>query len=127
MQFSTLLVLLAAAPATMAWQLIIYQGTKTCDNRNANRVLRGGNAQDGCYTLGRDLPGVGCTHYARDGAPGQACRGNLRAGSVRVGTGERCWFYSGPDCTGDRAFRSGVNDCTDASGSEVRSFQCRNA
>ncbi len=99
--------------------------TPTLDDGNRNCVLRGGNAQSACFTFGKDMPRVTCTEYARNGAPGEGCHGNLPVSSVRVGTGESCAFYSGEGCSRDTSIVNRVNDCVTFSGrNQVRSYKC---
>ncbi|KAK0667504.1 hypothetical protein QBC41DRAFT_338347 [Cercophora samala] len=116
--------LLAAAQAASAWQIIGYADSRTCNDQVQNRVLRGSSSSV-CFTFGQSMPGVSCTHYARNGAPAQACSGHLPIVSVRYGTGENCAFYSGPGCTGDTIIRSGVNGCaTFGDRTTIGSYRC---
>jgi len=71
------------------------------------------------------MPGVTCTEYARNGAPGEGCHGHLPISSIRVGTGESCTFYSGDNCSGDTSIVHRVNSCVTFSGrNQVRSYKC---
>lgn len=75
-------------------------------------------------TFGRDMPGVGCTEYARQGAAAEGCFGNLPISSIRVGTGESCTFYSNGDCSGDKVIFHRVNNCATFNRRTVGSYQC---
>ncbi|KAK1828772.1 hypothetical protein QBC39DRAFT_143334 [Podospora conica] len=152
MQFSiaTLVSVLAVAEVASAWQsmsnsppdpkhpqsprpptnprtVIGYRDTPSCDSRFTNRVLRG-SGSSGCMTFGQNMPGVGCTHYGGEGHPAQGCSGHLPISSIRVGTGENCWFYRNPGCTGAQIWYRGVNNCASfGSRTEIGSYKCSNA
>lgn len=70
------------------------------------------------------MPGVTCTHYARNGAPAEGCHGHLPINSIRIGTGQSCTFYRGADCTGGGLNQfTNVNRCV-AGNVEWKSFKC---
>ncbi|KAF6824241.1 hypothetical protein CMUS01_10342 [Colletotrichum musicola] len=127
MQFSlaSAVSLLAAVQTASAWQIIGYNGNQNCHDGYQNRVLRGGSAQNVCYTFGQSMPGVTCTHYARNGAPAEGCHGHLPINSIRVGTGQTCYFYRQPNCGGGFHLVDNKNTCA-AGGGEFKSFKCFN-
>lgn len=76
-------------------------------------------------TFGQSMPGVGCTHYGGQGAPAQACNGNLNIASIRVGTGENCVFYRNGGCSGDQIWYNRVNNCASfGSRTTIGSYKC---
>ncbi|KAH7123682.1 hypothetical protein B0J11DRAFT_529636 [Dendryphion nanum] len=131
LSLATVGVLLAVAQASSAWQIIVYEGVDNCARRAANRVLRG--SQKRCYTFGKGMPGVSCTHYDASGAPAEGCTSPYHlAHSVRLGTGERCVFYTDDRCTRVLATSDRRNQCIGFINipdgqSYAASFVCENA
>ncbi|KAK0744582.1 hypothetical protein B0T21DRAFT_407669 [Apiosordaria backusii] len=123
LSFTSVVSLLVAAQTASAWQIIGYADSRTCGTSVANRVLRG--SSNACFTFGQSMPGVTCTHYARNGAPAEGCHGHLPIVSIRHGTGENCAFYRGAGCTGDTIIKSGVNGCsTFGDRTTIGSYKC---
>ncbi|KAK4665030.1 uncharacterized protein QC763_509852 [Podospora pseudopauciseta] len=145
LSLTSLVSLLAAAQSASAWQststtpplplpsspsltystVIGYADSRICNDQVQNRVLRGSTFHDTCFTFGQSMPGVSCTHYARNGAPAQACSGHLPIVSIRHGTGENCIFYRNGGCTGDQIWKNGVNGCaTFGDRTTIGSYRC---